>query len=98
MKGLKTGGRIKGSENKVTSSIRNKINLLLENQFETIENDFNNLTSKERLEIIVKLLPYSIPKQLETTNYTEIDIDNLDFEVTEEMQKEILDRYRRMLE
>lgn len=94
----KSGGRIKGTPNKVTTALREKISLLLENQFETIDEKLNKLKPKEQLEILIKLIPYVIPKQLETTNNIEIDIDNLDFEVTPEMEKEILDRYRRMLE
>jgi hypothetical protein len=95
MKGLKTGGRIKGSENKVTSQLREKISLLLENQFETFESELNNLQSKEKLELLVKLIPYVIPKQLETTNYNETDM-NLDIEVTEEKIKELKDLILRM--
>jgi hypothetical protein len=95
MKGLKTGGRIKGSENKVTSQIREKISLLLENQFETFESELNNLQSKDKLELLVKLIPYIIPKQLETSNYNETDM-NLEIEVTPEKIQELKDLITRM--
>ena len=95
MKGLKTGGRIKGSENKVTSQIREKIYLILENQFETFESELNNLKPKDKFELLIKLLPYVIPKQLETSNYNETEL-NLDIEVTPEKIKELKDLIIRM--
>ena len=95
MTGIKTGGRIKGTPNKVTSQLREKISLLLENQFETFESELNNMKPKDKFEILVKLIPYVIPKQLETTNYNEID---LDIEISEEEKNALLDTWRRMLE
>jgi 23S rRNA C2498 (ribose-2'-O)-methylase RlmM len=66
MKGLKTGGRVKGSTNKDTAQIREKVTLLITNQLETLEDDLKKLTPKERLDIIVKLLPYSIQRLYNT--------------------------------
>jgi hypothetical protein len=62
MKGQKTGGRVKGSLNKSTSELRQKLFTIINNQFETFEKDFENLTSKEKFDIIIKLLPYAIPR------------------------------------
>lgn len=91
----KSGGRIKGTPNKVTSQLREKISLLLENQFETFETELNNMKPKDKFEILVKLIPYVIPKQLETTNYNETEL-NLDIEVTPEKIKELKDLILRM--
>ena len=91
----KSGGRIKGTPNKVTAELREKISLLLENQFETFESELNNLKPKDKFEILIKLIPYVIPKQLETTNYNEIDL-NADIEVTPEQIKELRDLILRM--
>jgi 23S rRNA C2498 (ribose-2'-O)-methylase RlmM len=66
MKGAKTGGRQKGTANKVTNEIRNKINHLIENQLETLEDDLKKLSPKERLDIVVKLLPYTIQRLYNT--------------------------------
>jgi hypothetical protein len=62
MKGRKTGGRVKGSLNKSTSELREKLFTIINNQFETFEKDFENLTSKEKFDIIIKLMPYAIPR------------------------------------
>ena len=91
----KSGGRMKGTPNKVTSQLREKISLLLENQFETFETELNNMKPKDKFEILVKLIPYVIPKQLETTNYNETEL-NLDIEVTPEQIKELKDLILRM--
>jgi hypothetical protein len=98
MTGIKTGGRIKGTPNKTTkttSELKEKLHLLLENQFETIDEKLNNLKPKEQLEILIKLIPYVIPKQLETTNYNETDL-NVDVDVTPEKIKELKDLILRM--
>jgi len=89
----KSGGRIKGTPNKVTADLREKIFLLLENQFETIDEKLNNLKPKDQLEILIKLIPYVIPKQLETTNYNETD---LNVDVTAEQIKDLKDLITRM--
>jgi len=53
------------------------------------------MKTKDKLEILIKLIPYVIPKQLETTNYNETD---LDIEISEEEKNALLDTWRRMLE
>ena len=51
-----------GSLNKSTSELRQKLFTIINNQFKTFEKDFENLTSKEKFDIIIKLLPYAIPR------------------------------------
>lgn len=73
MKGMKTGGRQKGSLNKSTSEIREKLFTIISNQFETFEKDLEKLTPKEKFDIIIKLMPYAIPRlfngELESSKY-----------------------------
>ena len=58
----KTGGRKKGTPNKLNNNIKEWLNnFLLENK-EQIENDFKLLQPKERLFLYEKLLAYIIPK------------------------------------
>lgn len=56
----KTGGRKKGTCNKVTATIRERLELMLNQCIE----DFNihELSKKERIELIGKILPFLIPK------------------------------------
>jgi len=62
MKGLKTGGRVQGTPNAITSDLRAKIYTIVENQIDNIENDLQALEAKERLQIVEKLISYCVPK------------------------------------
>jgi hypothetical protein len=55
-------GRTQGSSNRITSEIREKIQIILENEFETIEDTLNQLTPKERMEVVLRLLKFAIPQ------------------------------------
>ena len=65
----KTGGRKKGTPNKVTTDLRLQISELIENNFDNIQSDMDKLEPKERLDFIAKLFEYSLPK----LNRTELD-------------------------
>jgi hypothetical protein len=54
--------RPQGSSNRITSEIREKIQIILENEFETIEDTLNQLTPKERMEVVLRLLKFAIPQ------------------------------------
>jgi hypothetical protein len=58
----KTGGRVKGTPNKVTKDVRQLLNDIVQSNIANIEDDLKKLTSKERLQIITGLLPYVVPK------------------------------------
>lgn len=69
-KGLpKTGGRKKGVNNKVTALMKEKIQLFVESNFETIQKDFENVDAKDRLIIFERLLKYVIPTKVEQENF-----------------------------
>ena len=55
-------GRTKGSANKVTTALRERINSFLSDKWESIEHDFDLLEPKDRLHFFEKLLAYSLPK------------------------------------
>ena len=59
--GYKTGGRSAGTPNKKTS-IGKLVEQLLEKELTNINNYLNNLNNKERIEVILKLLPFATPK------------------------------------
>lgn len=60
----KTGGRQKGSPNKVTSAVKECISKMLTDytNSETFLKDFAELEPKERLMIAEKLMNYVVPK------------------------------------
>lgn len=58
-------GRPKGTQNKVTSEMKEKIQLFVESNFETIQKDFESIDPKDRLIIFERLLKYVIPAKVE---------------------------------
>ena len=57
----KSGGRMPGTPNKVTTDLRQRISNLIEKNFERIESDFNKLDSEKRLTILERYLKYCLP-------------------------------------
>ena len=66
--GKKFGGRQKGTPNKKTEALRAKVEMLINDNWETLLKDIQKLESKERVNTFIKLLEYSLPK----LNRTEI--------------------------
>jgi len=60
-----TGGRPKGSPNKTTIEVKEFISNFLNENLLTLQSDFDNLESKERLYFMEKLLKYVIPIKAE---------------------------------
>lgn len=63
--GIKTGGRTVGAVNKTTKETRELIQSIVSKQFEDIDDLLDKLEPKERIDAIIKLLPYVVPKQSE---------------------------------
>lgn len=72
-KGNAGGGRPKGSKNRSTTELRSFINNFINNNLDLIQEDFENLDPKERVNAFIKLLEYSIPKLNRTELMTEIE-------------------------
>lgn len=66
--GIKTGGRTAGAVNKTTKEIRNVLKSVINNELLNIETLLIELPPKERLELVIKLIPYVLPK-VENVNY-----------------------------
>jgi len=77
--GLKKGttnnpaGRKKGTPNKLTADLRQRINEVLENNWQNIEADIKALEPKDRLMFIEKLLKYTLPTLQATSLTTDFD-------------------------
>lgn len=70
-------GRPKGAKNKATGQIRERIQTLFDDNFQTIQEDLESLDPKDRLKFLIDLLPYLVPK-LQTTTYSQtIDLDSM---------------------
>ena len=75
-------GRPVGSKNKITASLRGKINDFLNDNWNTMQTDFEKLEPKERLMFYEKLLQYGLPKLQSTellSNIEQLTDSQLDF-------------------
>ncbi len=62
MKGEKTGGRIAGTPNKLTKELRTVLKDFIFQELENLPKKLDELDTPQRLEIVIKLLPYAMPK------------------------------------
>ena len=58
----KTGGRVKGTPNKLTKEIRIILKNILAKEIENFPNILQQLEPHVRMEIVIKILPYVLPK------------------------------------
>ena len=57
---MKKGGRIAGTPNKLTATIRERIELIFNDCINDLQ--LNELSNREKIELATKLLPFLIPK------------------------------------
>jgi hypothetical protein len=62
MKGEKTGGRVAGTPNKITIELRKTLKGIVAGELEALPTTFEQLQPRERLELLIKLLPFCLPK------------------------------------
>jgi hypothetical protein len=62
MRGQKTGGRTAGTPNKVTSELRKTLKGIIASEMESLPTTLEELPPKERLEMVIKLMPFCLPK------------------------------------
>ena len=61
-KGIKTGGREIGTPNKTTSELRKTLKHIVDDELQILQDNINELKPKERIDLLIKLLPYVMPK------------------------------------
>ena len=74
--GNKYGGRQKGTPNRMTKELRSVLKNILYQEINDIEERFNLLEPKERIELLIKLIPYILPK---VTNISHKEDEPLDW-------------------
>ena len=67
--GQQFGGRQLGTPNKLTNELRCALRDILFNEISTLQNNLDKLDTKDRIELLVKLLPYAMPK-IEQVEYS----------------------------
>ena len=76
-------GRPRNSPNKVTKEVREKFQKLVENQLETLEEDFKSLPARERIKYTLEMAKYVIPQlraveaQIVQANSEPVDFNGL---------------------
>ena len=79
--GKKFGGRTKGVPNKVTSEVKNKLQLLIDNTIEDLSS--TNLTVANKIKLLEIALNYCVPKLAHTYNEVEQKVKSYTVEVLE---------------
>ena len=85
-----TAGRPKGIPNKVTASLRERINDFLSDNWKNLQSDFEKLEPKDRLQFYEKLLQYGLPR-LQNTQLT-TDLDKLSDEQLDYMINNLINK------
>ena len=60
--GKKYGGREKGTPNRMTKELRSVLKDVLYEDMEAIQERLDTLKTKERVELLIKLMPYALRK------------------------------------
>ena len=87
----KTGGRQKGTPNKVTASVKGWLSCLIDKNRKQIERDLKAVEPMERLQMLEKLMQYVVPKQqaikaaVSFDNMTDEELKSLVGELTKEI-------------
>ena len=76
-------GRPKGATNRTSRRVREVLSDIVTNELEDITKMLNTLTPHERLNILVKLLPYVVAKCETKDQQTELQIRLIDDEGTD---------------
>jgi len=75
--GKKYGGRELGTPNKLTKELRAALKNILHQEIEMLPEHFSKLKPKDKLDILVKLFPYALPK-VDSVHFTRDEPDNWD--------------------
>jgi hypothetical protein len=62
MQGKKTGGREKGTPNRLTKELRTILRDMIADELDALPKTLEGLPPKERLDLVIKLLPFCLPK------------------------------------
>ena len=73
--GIKHGGRQKGTPNRLTKELRSVLKDIVYQELGDIQKCLELLESKERLELLIKLMPYVLPKVTSVSHKTNEPLD-----------------------
>ena len=73
--GKKYGGREKGTPNRMTKELRSVLKDVLFEEIEALKIRLDTLKPKERVELLIKLMPYALPKVTSVSHTTNEPLD-----------------------
>ena len=73
--GVKYGGRHKGTPNRMTKELRSVLKDVLYQELEQIQTHLDTLKPKERVELLIKLMPFVLPKVTSISHTTNEPLD-----------------------
>ena len=73
--GNKYGGRQKGTPNRMTKELRVLLKDIMYQELEEVQERFSLLEPKKRIELIIKLMPYVLPKVNSISHKTNEPLD-----------------------
>ena len=73
--GKKFGGRQKGTPNVLTKELRTLLKNVLYNELESLEEKLDELEPRDRIELVIKLMPYVFPKMTNISHSANEPID-----------------------
>ena len=87
-------GRKPGVSNKITKELRDRIKDFLEGKWSQIEDDFDALESKDRVQLFEKLLQYVLPRMASMDIEGEIDLRTLSEETLDKIADRLINKKR----
>tara|TARA_B100001059_G_C17521873_1_gene421188 strand:+ start:41 stop:280 length:240 start_codon:yes stop_codon:yes gene_type:complete len=73
--GFKTGGRKLGTPNRMTKELRSILKDMMYQEIDIIQDHLDQLSPKERIEILIKLMPFVLPKTTSISHTTNEPFD-----------------------
>jgi len=73
--GNKYGGRQKGTPNRITKELRSLLKDVMYDEIGALQERLDALNPKERVELIIKLMPYALPKVTSISHTTNEPLD-----------------------
>lgn len=78
----KQGGRPLGAKNKISEAMRESLTEVLQCEIDGLKQRFDGLFDIQRIELLIKLLPYVVPKLATEINITEQSLpERFDFDI-----------------
>ena len=73
--GNKYGGREKGTPNRITKELRSLLKDIMYDEIGALQERLDALTPKDRVELVIKLMPYALPKVTSVSHTTNEPLD-----------------------